>query len=492
MPGLDQDTNFWPRLAALTAASPRVFTLDYRRGTRDWQGAIPFALHKAGRQTDVSEIDELLLRTYELDEPLAPPDSQPLAARFGPLLLSGAWAEQEADAGDALAVALQWRLASDQLPPASVSLRLLDDGRRELAGTDDRLLDAAGRPSDRWTGEQTVTTYHLLPLDKATPPLEYTLAVQVYEQTADGPRPLDLLDEQGAPQGQTAVIPAIRTARQPLPDTHGELTRPDPAYPRAAALAPDLVLLDATYPQADVAPGTVLPVELLWQATARLPDLRPQLLLLQDDSVLVVNDEAPAGDRYPTLLWQPGEQVREVRGLAVPAHVDGEARLVLALGDVRHNLGTVTIAPRDHQFSAPEMAVTVDEQFGEVAALAGFDLPQRAYSTAEKVPLRLLWRSLQDAPPGDHVVFTHLLAEDGRLIAQHDGVPGEGSRPLSSWVTGEYILDPHDMAFRETGYTGPATVEVGLYDPQTGERVTLRDGSQQLVLPLTLQIEAVK
>jgi hypothetical protein len=89
----------------------------------------------------------------------------------------------------------------------------------------------------------------------------------------------------------------------------------------------------------------------------------------------------------------------------------------------------------------------------------------------------------------DYVVFSHLLAEDGHLIAQHDSPPANGSQPTTGWLAGEYITDVHEMSFNETGYHGQARIEVGLYDPVTGDRLLLSDGSDHLIFPVTVTIE---
>ena len=44
------------------------------------------------------------------------------------------------------------------------------------------------------------------------------------------------------------------------------------------------------------------------------------------------------------------------------------------------------------------------------------------------------------------------------------------------------------MTFREPGYAGPATIEVGLYNPETGERLLTADGRDFVYLPVELEI----
>jgi hypothetical protein len=51
----------------------------------------------------------------------------------------------------------------------------------------------------------------------------------------------------------------------------------------------------------------------------------------------------------------------------------------------------------------------------------------------------------------------------------------------------EYVLDRHEVVMKEE-YQGQATIEVGLYDPVSGERLLLSDGSDHLILPITVNM----
>ncbi len=491
MPELQFSDDIWHNLDSLTNGISRVFTLDYQRGTRDWQGIVPFSLHKAGTQTDEVEIDQVIIRTFTLDQDITPPEDEPMSAQFGPLQLTGAWIEQGAPAGDVIPIALKWRMSANgtkQRPRANVSIRLVDDNYRIVSTKDDRLLDAEGKPTDLWANMRDVTTYHLLPLPPATPPVSYTIAIQIYVQTPDGLQPMDILDDQGAPQGQTYYITGIRTDRQARSTGIIDLDSLYSSYPQAIDVAPNLILLDSNTPQNTVEPGTPLFVELLWMATDHLPDIRPKLELIQGETTIIANNDAPAGGLYGTNLWMPGEQVREERELMIPPESAGEATLYLEFKDQKLQLGTIEIVPGSHQFDAPPVKWQIGEQFGDLALLVGFNLPERQYSTAEAVPLQLIWQSLQNGSDQEYIVFTHLLTEDGRLIGQHDGVPDQGDRPVQGWLEGEYIVDDHDIVFRDSTYNGTAYVEVGFYDPISGDRLPLADGSDRLLLTTKLEI----
>ncbi|MFN2192956.1 MAG: hypothetical protein ACK2T4_13995 [Candidatus Promineifilaceae bacterium] len=491
MPGLESGGDYWQNLSRLTAGSPHVFLLDYKQGTRDWQNVLPFALNSSGSLSEVVEFGDLMLQIYDLDQPVSEPQFEPISAQFGPLGLSGAWVEQGAAAGDNLAVAFQWQVDGDAaLPPLSVALRLLDEDGSVLAAADDRLLDRAGRPSDQWRLTDTLSTYHLLPLPPALPPLEYSLAVEVYEEDQDQIRPIDLLDQQGAPEGQTYFIPGVRTTRARPSSTREASALPDSLLAEPVIFDPGLSLEGVAFSAQELTPGGILHVQLLWQAKTKLPDLQPRLALVQNGEELAVNDSAPSGGRYPTSMWEVGEEVLETRRLVVPPGSSGTMEVVLELGDQTVLLGDISVEAQEHVFSPPEMDQDLDVQFGDVVRLAGYSLEERVYSTAETIPLTLLWESSRDGGEGDYVIFTHVLTVDGRLIGQHDGVPAQGQRPLSGWVAGEYILDRHEITFRDLTYAGTAVIEVGLYDPQNGERVRLTDGSDRFLLPLELLIEA--
>jgi hypothetical protein len=144
-----------------------------------------------------------------------------------------------------------------------------------------------------------------------------------------------------------------------------------------------------------------------------------------------------------------------------------------------------TPAPTDTPEAALSGEVTV--RFGNFAELVGYSLPTAEVSPAQPLALTLYWRGLAGTSTTNYLVFTHLLADDGRLIAQHDGPPAGGTRPTSSWTAGETIADPHPMAFYDTAYAGSARIAVGLYDPATGRALT-ETGSDSVILPLTINV----
>ena len=95
------------------------------------------------------------------------------------------------------------------------------------------------------------------------------------------------------------------------------------------------------------------------------------------------------------------------------------------------------------------------------------------------VAAELTW--VADAAPGDLRGFMQLIAPDGRLVAQQDGVPGGGYAPSTGWVPGTPVADRRGLALPDDLAPGEYTLIAGLYDAATGQRlaVTNSDGTPQ-------------
>jgi hypothetical protein len=237
-----------------------------------------------------------------------------------------------------------------------------------------------------------------------------------------------------------------------------------------------------------VSGGQKVWVSLEWQGQTAVPEMPLRLQLVQGEQVLA---ESLVAEQYPFSQWRPGEVVLEHHLLPVPAGVEaGTAVIQLELNGQPIPLGRVEIIASNHNFTPPTPLTPLAASFADVARLVGVDLSQTTVVMGEPTPITFHWQAIRQDLPTAYTVFVHLLAEDGRLIGQHDSQPANDNRPTTGWIAGEYIIDPHEISLREPGYTGPARLAVGLYDPITGTRLPLADGSDALVLPVTLTVEA--
>lgn len=481
----------WDRLAGFTQQVEAVYLVDYDRGSRDPQGILPFALEAAGDLVDRHDVQGLFVRIYQLDRTILPPQFDPVDARFGPLRLTGAWVEQGVPADTGVAVALRWRLEEPGAlgpAPCRVGLRLQDAGGWRWASIDDWLLDAAGQLTGDWADGQEINTYHVLPLPPGTPPLTFDVSLGVYQVDEGAVRPLDLVDSAGAPQGQSLDLGEVALA-PPLgleTDPYGVAGRV-PVWETPVALDGGLTLVGAAVDREQVAPGQSLFVTLHWRAEGR-PVPVTATLSLQQGGVDLARAVEPVGGGYPADRWQEGQSVIEPRRLVVPAGAStGPAAVRLHVGEREIDIGYVDVTAEAHVFVPPPMEHPLTVRFGDVAELLGYDLVQTEVTSSQLVTLTLYWRALEGAAAADYTVFTHILAVDGHLVGQHDGPPAEGRRPTPGWIGDEIVVDRHPMAFREV-YTGPAQIEIGLYDPVTLDRVPIAGGADSLILPTPLNV----
>lgn len=111
--------------------------------------------------------------------------------------------------------------------------------------------------------------------------------------------------------------------------------------------------------------------------------------------------------------------------------------------------------------------------FGEPALfeLHGYDLGNERLAPGASTPLTLYWRSTTDAPPVNYHVFVHVVQDGEPPAAQDDGPPLNGFRPTSSWRQGEVFVDERILHIPNDAVPGAYRLHVGLYDPDTGQRL---------------------
>jgi hypothetical protein len=87
-------------------------------------------------------------------------------------------------------------------------------------------------------------------------------------------------------------------------------------------------------------------------------------------------------------------------------------------------------------------------------------------------PLRLETRWRATGPvAANYTLFLHLLDHNGQLVAGLDGVPVNGYRPTTTWQPDEIISDRRALLLPAGLAPGQYTVEIGLYDGGTGQRL---------------------
>lgn len=84
------------------------------------------------------------------------------------------------------------------------------------------------------------------------------------------------------------------------------------------------------------------------------------------------------------------------------------------------------------------------------------------------------WRVLQP-PGGARQIFLHALGEEDTVVANGDAL----GAPAAFWQSGDLLLQRHDLALT---HLAPYTLQLGVYDPRTGERLPTQDLSDSVLL----------
>jgi len=134
------------------------------------------------------------------------------------------------------------------------------------------------------------------------------------------------------------------------------------------------------------------------------------------------------------------------------------------------SLGPVTIEGRVHHFGAPPIAHPLEVNFGSHIKLLGYDLDASGLGQKGLLRATLYWQAL-DEPTASYKVFTHWLGADGRMWGQKDDFPGAGTLPTTGWVKGEVITDTYEIAVDPKAPPGDYRLEVGFYEPGSGQRL---------------------
>jgi len=79
-----------------------------------------------------------------------------------------------------------------------------------------------------------------------------------------------------------------------------------------------------------------------------------------------------------------------------------------------------------------------------------------------------------------YTVFIHLLDAEQVIQGWGDSLPGGGTLPTTSWLTGEYLRDRHEIAIKSETPSGEYLIEVGLYEAISGERLPILDEEGQV------------
>jgi len=394
-----------------------------------------------------------------------------------------------AAADKGLALTLYWRALADLTKDYQVALRVRD-AEGHLLGTLDARPATYNYSTSRWKNGDILFGNFVVPLEPGTAPGKYRLEVTIY--SADAPEGLDILDTSANPAGKVVSLTGLQIDRASVPPSLDKLK---PTHVLHFTFTNTLEMLGFDQDPAHGEPGDPVYLTVYWRALSTPPvDLNVRFELSRggggpDD--FAGDPAAPLVAAYPTSAWKKGEVVRAQYTFYIPVDAAaGESAFRLVVVD-RNNrrlsapvgLGELRIDPSTRVFRAPAARVTDVVRFGPGIQLYGYDLAPTPVMSGTIVGLTtvtagqllrvtLYWRPVQRTPGTSYSVFVHMLRDGAPILAQRDSVPANGTRPTPTWIPGEYISDSYDLKVPRDAPPGRYILEVGLFDPVTGIRLS--------------------
>ncbi|MFQ6015960.1 MAG: glycosyltransferase family 39 protein [Anaerolineae bacterium] len=365
-----------------------------------------------------------------------------------------------------------------------LGLRLTDQKGRAWGERDSEPV-AGLRPTTGWLAGEMVEDRHGVLVPAGTPPGLYQVRLGVYSLENGGN--LEVLDEDGNPQGFDVLLGTVRIIAPARPPTVDALAM---QHPKSAHFADQIGLLGYNLGEGPFKAGQNMALILFWQAWSDVQEDYQVVIGLGDKEGRVwgLQKVQPVEGQYPTSQWLVGQFVRDLHDLLIPADTPvGEYQLVVGLQRVVGDellpvaggptwgrnfvlLAKVAVAGREHLFERPSIAQPLVADLGDGVRLLGYDLTIREVEAGGMIPLTLYWQSLAPMTTS-YTVFTHLIDGDERIWGQQDGIPGQGALPTTAWIEGEYIIDRYDIPVGTETPPGLYYLEVGMYMVSSGQRL---------------------
>jgi uncharacterized membrane protein len=123
----------------------------------------------------------------------------------------------------------------------------------------------------------------------------------------------------------------------------------------------------------------------------------------------------------------------------------------------------------------PNDAVKASARFDSGIRLVGYEAETDSLSPGRPLCVTLYWLT-EASVDQSYTAFVHLVDETGYVHAQRDSVPAQGFWPTDKWRQYEVTGDMHCFQIPSHLSDNKYYINVGLYDPVSGERLSIAEG----------------
>ncbi len=369
-------------------------------------------------------------------------------------------------------------------------------------------------PSAQWNPGDIIINRKEIDVEPGAPPGEYQMLVGVYSASLDSRLPR--LDAKGQVVGTTISLGPVMVSKPQEPPAVESLVIQNP---QQEDLGGKVTFLGYDRDGDTARSGESVYLALYWQAQRDLDGDYNVVIGLRGaagpstspssgsgrssgrSGVWPLWADRPVHGTYPTTNWTAGEVIKDRYGLTIGDDVpagDYEIELML-LNRVTYepliasnglptiSLGHLRVEAWERQFAVPAIQHPLEVNLGNEVELLGYDLDRTSAKPGDSLHLTLYWRALPcpesvegGCMDASYTVFTHLLDSDSRTWGQKDNVPQAGGYPTTLWVEGEVVIDEYEIVVKPDAPPGQYVIEIGMYLPQSGQRLPVSDESGQV------------
>jgi hypothetical protein len=138
-----------------------------------------------------------------------------------------------------------------------------------------------------------------------------------------------------------------------------------------------------------------------------------------------------------------------------------------------------TLAPAATLTAMPARAQAVNVRLAEDLSLLGYDASKLRVQPGQTAEATLYWQATSRLLRS-YKTFAHLIDANGKVWALHDSIPVDWSYPTNTWQPGEVVADRLWLTLPPDIPPGTYALFVGMYDPETGQRLPLRRDGERL------------
>lgn len=492
------------RLTEITQGKDRVHLIALKKGKRkflypeaDPRNLLEFFLEGAGRLENMESSPNYDILSYRLATDrmvfTLPDQFQEFDIAFGEQLLlrEGAFGGvsdgelsplREIPSGGEAWVVLKWDVLAPVPENYRSSLRLFDQAGHVVSQVDHVLFGPRRQGTSRWTeADVPISDYYLFLVPSTAPPGTYDLRIGLYSPVSEHLLPVSETPGQNLGSlGTLQVIP---------PEKPFAVADVDVAHELAAAITPEIGILghdldlSRTY-----FPGEKGSLLLYWQVNGSPEQDFLWHLELEGtgETWPLIDPVSPVGPEFLTSSWSSGQVWKGIYDFVVPPEVpEGSYHLVghftaedgLSRGE-SVSFGSIEVTGRARSFQVPEIAYPLDANFDGKMQLLGYEMNAVELERASELRLVLHWQALAPMDTS-YTMFVHLLDAKGQVRSQRDAIPGEGTLPTTGWLPGEVISVRITIPLDENLPGGQYTMEVGVYDATSNQRLPAHDGKAQ-------------